>query len=116
MTKDKTARIAVLPGWVPERTAAIACPAEPWRPAPFDDSDQRALKALRDGTATSEQQQRALGWIFFASGYRNDPFRAGADGDRLTAYATGKQVVARQIYDMLEAAVRGSSETEQGST
>lgn len=117
MTKLPNARgTAVLPSWVEKRTAAVALPAAPQQPAPFDDADHRAFKALRDGNATSEQQQRALGWIFFASGYRNDPFRAGPDGDRLTAYATGRQIVARQIYDMLEAAVRNSSDGEQGAT
>lgn len=116
MTKISNARGPVaLPGWVEKRTAAVALPAAPQQPAPYDDADHRAFKALRDGTATTEQQQRALGWIFFASGYRNDPFRSGPDGDRLTAYAAGKQVVARQIYDMLELAVRSSEDSEQGS-
>ena len=107
-------RSVVLPGWVQKRTPATALPAEPWMPAPFDDADQRALKALRDGTASAEQQQRALGWLFFASGYRSMTFRPGEDGARQSAFAEGKRHLAVQIYSMLEAAVRSSADGEQG--
>lgn len=113
MSDEKPSRKGtVLPGWVPKRSMLTPLSADVRQPAPFDDGDQRALKALRDGTATAEQQHRALGWLLFALGNRRQPYMAN---DRDTAYALGMQQVARQIYDLLEAAVRGSAEDEQGS-
>lgn len=38
-------------------------PEKPWHPAPYDDADISALKAMRYGTASPEQQQRAMAWI-----------------------------------------------------
>jgi len=104
-----------IPARVEQRTASTPHLAEAWKPAPFDDADHRAFKALRDGMATPDQQQRALGWLLFASGLRADPYRPGGDGDRDTVYALGKQALGRQIYWFLEAAVPGSGNSEQGT-
>lgn len=116
MSRDQTrvGRGSALPGWVEKRTAATPLPADVCLPAPFDDADQRAFKALRDGTATAEQQHRALGWIFFATGYRGQTYRSGAPDD--TAFAQGRRHLAIQIYDLLEWAVRGAADSEQGDT
>ena len=111
MSEPKRRPVAVLPGWTEKRTSYAALPADVRQPAPWDDSDQRALKALRDGTATTEQQHRALGWIMFATGYRRQPFMTT---DRDTSFACGMRHLGIQIYDMLEAAVRGSADDEQG--
>lgn len=113
MSDEKPARKgAVLPGWTQKRTSATPLPSGVRDPAPYDDLDQRALKALRDGTATAEQQQRALGWLFFATGYRGQPWRSEPHD---SAFMSGRRHLAVQIYDLLEAAVRGSAEDEQGS-
>lgn len=101
-----------MPGWVSKRTGAVALPYDPLLPAPFDDADHRAFKAMRDGEATPEQQQRALGWLFFASGYRGQTYRRGDQGD--SAFAAGKRHLTIQIYDMLELAIRSSADDEQG--
>ena len=37
--------------------------AKPWLPAQYVDSDVYAIKALAAGTATPEQQKRALDWV-----------------------------------------------------
>lgn len=57
---------------------------------------------------------RALGWLFFACGYRNQTFRPGPDGAREGDFAQGMRHVAIQIYALLEAPVRMSGNDEQG--
>ena len=104
-----------LPGWVEKRTPTTGLPADPALPAPFDDADQRAFKAMRDGEATPDQQQRVLGWLFFASGYRGQTYRSGPHGGRDSDFAAGKRQLSIQIYDMLEWAVRSSADDEQGA-
>lgn len=90
-------------GFVEERTQWMGLPANPWLPAPFDRRDQAALKALRDGTASPHQQQRALGWILFAAGLNDDPSRpGGVEGARATERALGKHAIAIEIRRLLE--------------
>ena len=38
-------------------------PSKPFALAPYDQSDIAAIKALRDGSASPEQQRRGLAWI-----------------------------------------------------
>lgn len=45
------------------RKPGMPLPAKPWMFAPYDDADVSALKAMRHGHATPEQQQRAMAWI-----------------------------------------------------
>lgn len=85
----------------------------PWMPAPFDRSDVAAMKALRDGTASSEQQKRALAWIveYAARTYVN-PYvpgsKIGADRD----FGCGCMHVGNQIVKLLN--WRTESNDEQG--
>lgn len=80
-------------------------PRDPaWKPTPeYDYSDIAAMRALREGKASPEQQMRALDWIIEkAAGFREEPFRSDADGgERETSYALGRQHVARQIVKLL---------------
>ncbi len=78
-------------------------PREPWKPAAYETADAYALKALRDGEATPEQQVRALDWIVMtACETYNMSYRPGGpDGDRDTAFAEGKRFVGLQIVKML---------------
>jgi hypothetical protein len=103
-------KIATLPGYTKDRLA-VPFPSDPQAPVPFDSADQRALKALRDGTASEEQQKRALGWLLYATGYRLNPWRSNPYD---AAYMSGRAQIGRQVYDMLEAAVLGSVHDEQG--
>lgn len=91
---------ATLGPLVAERKPTTALPTRVDQPAPFDKHDMAAIKALRDGTADSRQQQRALGWIFFACGYKRNPFVPGSADD--TAFACGALHVARQIEGILQ--------------
>lgn len=82
------------------RKRAVPPPVE--APAPCDEADEYALRALQTGTATSDQQRRALKWIVEqAAGSYDQPFRPGADGDRDTAFACGRMFVGQQIVHLL---------------
>lgn len=70
----------------------------PWIPAAIDDADVAALKAVNSGTASADQQIRAINCIIYKIARTYDqPFRSGADGDRETAFACGMQWVGQQI-------------------
>lgn len=103
-----------LPDRVEKRTASTPHLAQVWRPSPYDDADHRAFQALRDGTASAEQQQRALGWLIFASGCKIPPYVPGDGGDRDTAFGLGKQLVGWQVMWFLEHPVSGAANDEQG--
>jgi hypothetical protein len=89
-------------GFVQHRTARHGLAADPISPVPFDAADRAALKALRDGNASPDQQQRGLGWILFAAGDHDLPWRPGGqDGARATDMMLGRLFVARQIRRLL---------------
>jgi hypothetical protein len=74
---------------------------EPWKPAHYDEADAYAIRALLNGEASKEQQQRALAWIVnVACGTYDQPFRPGEDGKRNTDFACGKQFVGQQIVKL----------------
>lgn len=57
-----------------------------------------AIKAMNKGTASAPQQQIVLNWLMSEMGRVNDiPYFPGASGDRDTAFALGRQFVARHI-------------------
>ncbi len=109
-------RTTTLAGYVEERTLATSLPGDAWAVAYWDARDQAAFKALRDGTATPDQQMRALGWVFFASSYHDDASRPGGEeGARASERLAGKRSIAVQIRRMLELALmRDGSGGEQG--
>lgn len=98
---------------VEERDLATFLPRNPWEPAPFDRADMAAIKALRDGTATPDQQQRALGFILFMSGYRINQYRPGSARD--SDFASGLAWVGNQIETILALRMPSHSDTEQGT-
>lgn len=73
----------------------------PWFPAKYELADARAIKNLAAGTASSEQQQRALKWIIenVAAYYDLSYFPTS---DRDTSFAEGKRFVGSQIVKMLK--------------
>ena len=75
----------------------------PWKPAPFDVADAAALQALQRGSASMEQQKRALDWIIRqACGTYDFAFRPGGpEGERDTNVALGRQLVGQQIVKLL---------------
>ncbi len=73
---------------------------KPWHPAPYEIADLCAIKGLAAGTASPEQQQRALKWIIesvcatYELSYR-------PTGDRDTAFAEGRRFVGLQLVKAL---------------
>lgn len=88
-------------GYQPEgRALGVPCPAKAWMPAPFDKADLAAMKAIRDGTATAEQQKRALAWIVqYAARTYDQSYDPGSERD--TAFAEGCRHVGLQIVKLL---------------
>lgn len=81
--------------------------AGPWVPAPYEDEDIRAIRALAAGNASDTQQKRALDWIInSAAGYYDLSFRPGPDGARATDFAEGKRFVGSQIVKLTKATPR----------
>lgn len=75
-------------------------PPKVYEPAPWDLADAAAVQACFGGTATPEQQQRAIKWIMYAAAgkddveYRTDP--------RDHAFASGRRFVGLQIGKMIQ--------------
>lgn len=69
--------------------------AEPWKPADYGAPEHHAIIALANGTATPDQQQRAMAWIHYVCGTTDLSYRPGSDRD--TAFAEGKRWVGLQI-------------------
>lgn len=76
----------------------------PWKPAPFEDADAAALQALAKGSATADQQKRALDWIIIKACRTYDfPYRPGGlEGERDTNIALGAVMVGQQIVKLMK--------------
>lgn len=90
---------------------------EPWQAPAWELPDAAAIQALARGTASADQQQRALKFITeVLAGIYDDSFRPGTDGARLTDYALGKRHVGLQIVKLtqLNLAAFKDKPSEQG--
>jgi len=86
-------------GFVEERRLGLTLLAgDPTLPPPYDKYDAEAIKALRAGNASPDQQARALEWMQFACGTYENPFRSDP---YLTAFASGKQFAGQQIIKLI---------------
>lgn len=65
-------------------------------------ADAAAIQALAAGSATADQQVRALNWIvYFAAATYDMSFRPdGLGGDRATAFAEGRRFVGLEIVKL----------------
>lgn len=73
-----------------------------FQPAEWELADVGALQALERGTASPEQQKRALMWILRgACGMGDFLYRPGEDGRRDTDFALGREFPAKQIVKLL---------------
>ena len=78
---------------------------EPWAPPAADLPDVVAIKALSLGTATEDQQKRALHFILVTvCGVDEEQYCPGSDRD--TAYALGKRRVGTYLRSLLSADIR----------
>ena len=72
----------------------------PWYPPLYELSDLRAIKGIAAGTATPDQQQRALKWIIEnACATYELSYRPTSDRD--TSFAEGRRFVGLQIVKAL---------------
>jgi hypothetical protein len=99
---------AALTGWVKERTLATPLPEDVRLPAAYDDRDIAALKSLRYG---SEQHQRALEWIVWASGTYHNAFRLDPIA---AAYAAGRRSVGLEIVKLINSKTPTQDDSEHG--
>jgi hypothetical protein len=73
----------------------------PWEPVAFVAADIAAMQALEKGTATPEQQKRALAWIIEkAAGVYEQSFWPGAEGARNTDFAEGRRFVGNSVIKL----------------
>ena len=80
---------------MPKQSRAVGVLENP----PADPADAHALRALQAGTATADQQQRALRWILVnACDTAGQPYWPS---DRDTAFALGRLFVGKQIGRLL---------------
>ena len=74
--------------------------AMPWHAAPYEIADLCAVKGLAAGTASPEQQQRALKWIIeYVCTTYDLSYRPNSDRD--TAFAEGRRFVGLQLVKAL---------------
>ena len=78
-------------------------PWAPYAPVKYTREDVLAIQSLATGTATEDQQKRALRFIIEAVARTYDvSFCPGPDGDRETAMAEGRRFVGLQLITLLQ--------------
>lgn len=82
---------------------SVAAENGPWKPPKWEKADAAALQALQHGTASPDQQKRALRWIIeMGAGTYDMSFRPGGDdGRRDTDFAEGRRFVGLQVVKLL---------------
>lgn len=102
-------------GFTKERSWVLPLDEDPRLPAPYDNADLAAFKAMRDGQAQPYQQKLVLDWILYACGtYENAYRKGGADGARATDFASGKQWIGQQVVKLLNMPALAREQGEQG--
>lgn len=87
---------------------------EPWAPPVAELPDVVAIKALSQGTASEDQQKRALHFILVhVCGVDDEPYCPTSDRD--TAYALGKRRVGTYLRSLLAADIRRFKDDGQPS-
>lgn len=77
-----------------------AQPAPEFPVAPFDKLDAYALRAMNAGTATSEEQRRALKWIVNGAAMLTSQSFVPGQQDQ-TSFNEGRRNVAKQIMHLM---------------
>lgn len=95
-TEQGKARVARKP------TKAKIQARAPWMPPEWEIPDAAAIKALEHGTATEDQQRRALDWIIREACRTYDQtYYPGPEGERDSDFAQGKRSVGLNIISLL---------------
>lgn len=78
-------------------------PPPPYQKPDYIPADVYAMQALQAGTATAEQQTRALNWIIrHAANVYDVSYRPGGqEGDRDTAFAEGRRFTGLEIISLI---------------
>lgn len=89
--------------------------SDPWEPAPYDQFDLAAVRAVSQGTASDDQQKRAFNWIVATcAGVKDLPWHpGGAEGARATDFANGKRFVGLQIVKLATIVLTDPQPTER---
>jgi hypothetical protein len=76
---------------------------EPWKPAEWEEADAHAIRAVANGTASEDQQVRAMKFIIhnLCSTYDLAFRPGGSEGDRATAFAEGKRWPGLQLVKLI---------------
>lgn len=75
-----------------------------WMPAEWELADASAIQGLANGTASPDQQKRALKWIIEQAASLYDmSYRPGEDGRRDTDFAEGRRFVGSQVVKLIKA-------------
>jgi hypothetical protein len=84
----------------------------PHMPAGYELADVSAVQALQEGTATADQQKRALRWMIerAAATYEAHFY----PDERLTVFALGRAFVGQQLVKMLRLNVSTLRKVEDG--
>lgn len=70
----------------------------PWKPAGYEPADAAAIQALAKGSASPDQQKRALKWIINTGARTYDlSYRPGEEGRRDTDFAEGRRSLGLQL-------------------
>lgn len=85
-------------------TREILLEHAPWKPPHWELADATALRRVQAGTASPDEQKRAMAYIINTlAGAYDEPYRPGAeDGARDTVFALGRAFVGRQIVKLLK--------------
>lgn len=83
----------------------------PWYPPEYELADINAFKGLQAGTATPEQQMRALKWIIEnACATYELSYRPTSDRD--TSFAEGRRFVGLQVVKLLKLSTNKNGEQQ----
>ena len=84
----------------------------PWLPVPYGPADAAAVRAVAAGTATEDQQRRAMDWIIYKACMLYD-MSFFPESSRDSDFAEGRRFVGNQIVKMTKINTAKLVEAEQ---
>jgi hypothetical protein len=102
---------ADLTGWVDRWDLVLPLPEDERLPAAYDDRVVSAIKACRYGTASPEQQMRAMEWIVWAAGTYHETYRRDPCAH---ARLSGRRSLGNEIVKLINSRTRKQDDSEHG--